>query len=58
LIAALKLENANHPLASREAVEAAVEDARVRALLNPDVIKLTYKDGKWSIQHFKNWLNA
>ena len=46
LIAALKAENANHPLASKEAVEAAVEDERVKALLNPDVIKRTYKDGK------------
>jgi imidazolonepropionase-like amidohydrolase len=46
LIAALKAENANHPLASKEAVEAAVEDARVKALMNPDVIKRTYKDGK------------
>lgn len=46
LIAALKAENANHPLASKEAVEAAVEDARARALLNPEVIKRTYPDGK------------
>lgn len=46
LIDALKAENANHPLASKEAVEAAVEDERVKALLNPDVIKRTYKDGK------------
>lgn len=46
LIAALKAENANHPLASKEAVEAAVEDARVKALLNPEVIKRTYPDGK------------
>lgn len=46
LIAALKAENANHPLASKEAVEAAVEDARVRAIVNPEVIKRTYPDGK------------
>lgn len=46
LIAALKAENANHPLASREAVDAAVEDMRVKALVNADVIKRTYPDGK------------
>lgn len=45
LIAALKAENANHPLASREAVEEAVLDARAAALLNPEVIKKTYPDG-------------
>ena len=45
LIAALKAENANHPLASKEAVEAAFEDERVKALLNPDVIKRTYPNG-------------
>lgn len=46
LIAALKAENANHPLASREAVDAAVLDERARALVNPEVIKKTYPDGK------------
>jgi len=46
LIAALKAENANHPLASREAVDAAFEDERVRMLLDPEVIKRTYPDGK------------
>lgn len=46
LIAALKAENANHPFASREAVDAAVEDKRVRALVDPEVIKRTYPDGK------------
>ncbi len=42
LIAALQAENANHPLASREAIDAAVESERVKALTNPDVIKRTY----------------
>ncbi len=46
LIAALQAENANHPLASREAVDVAVEKERVKALTNPDVIKRTYPDGK------------
>ena len=46
LIAALKAVNANHPLASREAVEAAVEVERIKALLNPEVVKRTYPDGK------------
>ena len=46
LIAALKAENANHPLASKEAIEAAIEDERIKALLNPEVIKETYPDGK------------
>lgn len=46
LIAALKAENANHPLASREAVDAAMMDAYARSLLDPDVIKRTYPDGK------------
>ena len=46
LISALKAENANHPLASRDAVDAAVVDARAKALLNPEVIKRTYPDGK------------
>ena len=45
LIAALKAENASHPLASKEAVDAVVEDERVKALLNPEVIKETYPDG-------------
>ena len=45
LIAALKAENANHPLASREAVDAAVKDECARALVNPEVIKKTYPDG-------------
>ena len=44
LIAALKAENANHPLASREAVDAAFEDERVKALLNPEVIRKTFGD--------------
>ena len=46
LIAALKTENANHPLASKEAVDAAVEVKCIKALLNPEVIKKTYPDGK------------
>lgn len=46
LIAALKAENANHPLASREAVDAVADDELARALLNPEVIKKTYPDGK------------
>lgn len=45
LIAALQAENANHPLASREAVDIAVEKERVKALTNPVVIKRTYPDG-------------
>lgn len=46
LIAALKVENANHPLASREAVDAAVDDKYAKALLDPEVIKKTYPDGR------------
>ena len=46
LIAALKEENANHPLASREAVDAAVKDKHAKALVNPEIIKKTYPDGK------------
>ena len=46
LIAALKAENANHPLASKEAIDAAVENERVKAILDPEVIIETYKDGK------------
>lgn len=46
LIEALKLENANHPLASREAVDVIIDNERARALLNPDVIKKTYPDGR------------
>lgn len=45
LIAALKVENANHPLASREVVEKAFQDELCRALLNPEVIKRTYPNG-------------
>lgn len=33
-------------LASREAVDAAVMDERTRALVDPEVIKKTYPDGK------------
>ena len=46
LVEALKAANANHPLASKEAVEAAVENERVKAILDPEVIKKTYPDGK------------
>jgi hypothetical protein len=46
LIEALKLENANHPLASREAVEAIAKEEGTAALFNPEVIKKTYPDGK------------
>ena len=46
LIAALKAENPNHPLASKEAVEAVFENERVKAILNPEVIKRTYPDGR------------
>ena len=46
LIEALKAENPNHPLASIEAVEAAVENERVKTILDPEVIKKTYPDGK------------
>jgi len=46
LIEALKLENANHPLASREAVDAVIDKEYPAALLNPEVIKRTYPDGK------------
>lgn len=45
LIVALRAENANHPLASREAVDAAVADKRARALVNPEVISKTYPNG-------------
>ena len=41
----LKAENANHPLASKEAVEAAVDDEWARQLLNPEVIRKTFPDG-------------
>jgi hypothetical protein len=43
--AALKAENANHPLASKEAVEAIVREKGPEALLDPEVIKKTYPDG-------------
>ena len=46
LISALKAENANHPLASKEAVEAAVDDELARQCVNPEVIKRTFPDGK------------
>jgi hypothetical protein len=46
LIEALKLENANHPLASREAVDAVIDKEYAAALLNPEVIRKTYPDGK------------
>ena len=42
----LKAENANHPLASKEAVEAAVDDEYARQLLNHEVIRRTFPDGK------------
>ena len=45
LIAALKAENANHPLVSREAVEAIVQENIPKVLLDPEVIKKTYPDG-------------
>ena len=45
LIAALKAENANHPLASKEAVEALVDEVGNKALLDPEIIKKTYHDG-------------
>jgi hypothetical protein len=45
LIAALKAENANHPLASREAVDALDEENRIKSLTDPEVIKKTYPDG-------------
>jgi hypothetical protein len=45
LIAALKAENANHPLVSREAVEAIVQENVPKVLLDPEVIKKTYPDG-------------
>lgn len=45
LIAALKAENANHPLASREAVDLMVTNERLKALSNIKVIKQTYPDG-------------
>lgn len=45
LIAALKAENANHPLASKEAVEAVCEEARLRAVIDPEVIRRTYPEG-------------
>lgn len=46
LIAALKAENANHPLASREAVDAAVDQANFQTIIDPEIIKRTYPDGK------------
>ena len=46
LIAALKAENADHPLASREAVDAAAEEKRARLIFDPKVIQRTYPDGK------------
>ncbi len=45
LIAALKAENADHPLASREAIEAIARENVPKALLDPEVIKKTYPDG-------------
>lgn len=45
LIAALKAENANHPLASKEAVEALVDENMRKELLDPEVVKRTYPDG-------------
>lgn len=46
LIAALKAENANHPLANSEAVNAALDREFIKALTDPEVIKRTYPDGK------------
>lgn len=46
LIAALKAENANHPLASREAVDAAIDQANFQTIIDPEIIKRTYPDGK------------
>jgi hypothetical protein len=45
LIAALKAENADHPLASREAIEAIAREVVPKTLLDPEVIKKTYPDG-------------
>jgi hypothetical protein len=45
LIAALKAENANHPLASREAIEAIVQENAPKVLHDPEIIKKTYPDG-------------
>ncbi len=45
LIAALKAENANHPLASRAAVDAIIQEDVPKALFDPEVIKETYPDG-------------
>ena len=45
LIAALKAENANHPLASREAIEAIVDESGPKVLHDPEIIKKTYPDG-------------
>lgn len=45
LIAALKLENADHPLASRETVDAIVFEEQAKALFNQDVIRKTYPNG-------------
>jgi hypothetical protein len=45
LIAAPKAENANHPLASREAVEAIVDENIPKAMFDPEIIKKTYPDG-------------
>jgi hypothetical protein len=45
LIAALKAENANHPLASEEAVEALINEYANAAIIDPEVIKKTYPDG-------------
>lgn len=46
LIAALKAENANHPLASSEAVNTALDREFIKALTDPEVIKRTYPDGR------------
>lgn len=45
LIEALKAENANHPLASREAVDALDEANRIKSLTDHEIIKKTYPDG-------------
>lgn len=46
LIKALKAENANHPLASREAVDEWLDKKVMENLFDPEVIKHTYPDGK------------
>jgi hypothetical protein len=46
LIAALKAENADHPLADKDVVEAMVTMKRNLSGIDPEVIKRTYPDGK------------